>query len=206
VQIFGLTEIRLKIIQLLVLIEGIMSIFSQIISEELALETHQWLLMRIEPKLVKFQQEIKDCYTNYQIIVSSTIPNLLGIGEGSTPESDDLFLGVIATIICKNPSFSEFFNRLTTMKFEDYTTRRSSLLIRRFLRENYPKEIRSFIALLKSESYSSSYLSKLKLEIQKIKRIGASSGYFFLVGVHWQLEYYEKQNQILIANIQTEQD
>ncbi|MHA1994388.1 MAG: oxamate carbamoyltransferase subunit AllH family protein [Candidatus Hodarchaeales archaeon] len=177
-----------------------MSQLTHILNVELSLKNYQWLLTRLEPMLLKFQREINDFIGNFNTLVTSTVPNLLGIGEGSTPQADDLFLGMITTIICKEPSSSEFLGGLSTIKYENFTTQKSASLIRRFLRENYPKELKTFIGLLKVKSLSSSNIRKFQLEIQKIKKIGASSGYFFLVGVLWQLNFYENHRQNLIVN------
>ena len=170
-----------------------MSDYTNILSAELAKEKYKRLLTRIEPFLLMFQTEIHNSNDKSRGITTSTIPNLLGIGEGSTPQSDDLYLGIVATIKCKEPSLSEVLQNLSLIKYESYTTRKSSSLIRSFLRYNFPDEIKPIIELLKIDFPSTAHIMKFKLEIQKIKLIGASSGYYFLVGVLWQLEYYENQ-------------
>ncbi|MHA1978393.1 MAG: oxamate carbamoyltransferase subunit AllH family protein [Candidatus Hodarchaeales archaeon] len=187
-----------------------MSDLFQILSAEISVEEHEWLISRIEPMLYKFQKEICGVSNSYHEIMQSPIPkiipNLLGMGEGSTPQSDDFFLGIITVKLRKEPSFSPFFSVLSLIKYESYTTRSSASLIRAFLRENYPEELKPFIELLATETLTSLQTRKVKLEIDKIKRLGASSGYTFLVGVLWQLRLYENQRQNLIRNDLTIQD
>ena len=162
------------------------------LSSEINTEEYQWLLTRIETVLHKFQRELRD-FSLSDEITKSSIPHLLGIGEGSTPQSDDIFLGIILAIKCKEPSVAKFLDSHSTIKYESYTTKKSASLIRSFLRGNYPEELKKFIELLMIETITPSQTRRFRLEIQKIKRIGASSGYSFLVGVLWQLRYYENQ-------------
>jgi hypothetical protein len=46
---------------------------------------------------------------------------------------------------------------------------------------------------MSQKELSSSQLLQYKREIQRIKLLGASSGIFFLVGVLWQLNYYQNK-------------
>ena len=154
---------------------------------------YSWILKHLEKDLVKFQDTIRQDQLWDHLIIHSIFKNLLGIGEGSTPQSDDVFLGIIATMNSKEQVFHKKFLRLATFPFDKVTSRKSSTLIRSFLRKNYPKELYAFIELLNQKELSSSQLLKYNREIQRIKLLGASSGIFFLVGVLWQLNYYQNK-------------
>ncbi|MCK5343677.1 MAG: hypothetical protein KAR20_09745, partial [Candidatus Heimdallarchaeota archaeon] len=66
--------------------------------------------------------------------------------------------------------------------------KKSSILIRKFLRGNFPVEVQKLINLMDVKNQA----DKFEWELRKVKMIGASSGLFFLVGVLWQIQYYEK--------------
>ncbi len=171
----------------------------QFLREEISLDKNLWLLSQVERYLIRFQTEIHNWPQSRDRIVKSTLPNLLGIGEGSTPESDDLFLGIIATMKIKESSIRGFLSEMSIIKYEDYTTKKSAYLIRCFLRDNFPDELKEFTDFLALESQDSLHVKDLKSTIKRIKRIGASSGYTFLSGCLWQLQYYENHRQNLIV-------
>lgn len=168
---------------------------TQILARFLQGQEHEWLLTRIEKSLLEFQEIIRrNKPVDFQIVFP-VLENFLGFGEGSTPQSDDVFLGIIATISSKEPELGQKLSSLTTIPFEKFTSRTSSSLIRSFLRNNHPSELYQFIKLLKLDDLPSSQLSKYEWELRRIKSIGASSGLYFLVGVLWQLNYYENQRE-----------
>ncbi len=176
-----------------------MSKVVQIIDMEISTDDSHWLILQIEPLLIKFQQEIYQYPNSINEIKERTLPNMLGIGVGSTPESDDIFIGVITAMKCIQPSISNILYELSSIKFEEYTTKKSASLIRYFLRGHYPDEIKPFTDLLKHKYLTQEHIKSLKSEIRKIKVVGASSGYNFLIGTLWQLKFYEKQRQKLIG-------
>ncbi|MHA2367053.1 MAG: oxamate carbamoyltransferase subunit AllH family protein [Candidatus Hodarchaeales archaeon] len=114
---------------------------------------------------------------------------VLGIGEGSTPISDDFLIGIFFTINLTDPSLAIQIELLSQFPFQRYTTSKSAQLIRRFLRKNYPKEVTAIMDLFKDPLNSNSSVLKLETEINRVKLIGASSGYYFLLGALWELKY-----------------
>jgi hypothetical protein len=175
--------------------ESDMSNQIEILKRNLNIQEYDWLRNHLETQLLKFQEIIHEKKVfNYEKL-ESIIPNLIGIGEGSTPQSDDIFIGIISTILCKEPDIAVKLTRLATFSFEKLTSRKSSSLIRSFLRNNIPDELTEFLELLSLKYLTPSQLLKYNTELQRIKLIGASSGLHFLYGVLWQLEYYENQKQ-----------
>ena len=87
------------------------------------------------------------------------------------------------------PEIKEKLLQLATMRYESFTTKKSSILIRKFLRGNFPPEVQKLITLFEVKNQT----DKFESELRKVKMIGASSGMYFLVGLLWQLQYYEKQ-------------
>ena len=85
------------------------------------------------------------------------------------------------------PEIKEQFLQLATIRYETFTTKKSSILIRKFLRGNFPPEVQTLITLIGVKNQT----GKFESELRKVKMIGASSGMFFLVGLLWQIQYYE---------------
>jgi hypothetical protein len=81
--------------------------------------------------------------------------------------------------------------------FERFTTPKSSHLIRKILTKNFPSEITPLIELLKIQKNDNKTIHQFELEVRKIRTLGASSGYFFLLGVLWELENYQAWLQSL---------
>lgn len=142
---------------------------------------------------------LKEFHKNFSNLADNTVSKIkknlsciLGYGLGSTPESDDVFLGILATIYCMNPQISKEFEFLAQIPFEKLTTLRSARLCRRFLRENFPSELLPFLRLLRTQLIDDQTKFRFEQEIRKIRRIGTSSGYYFLLGVLWELKYVTK--------------
>ncbi|MHA2238380.1 MAG: oxamate carbamoyltransferase subunit AllH family protein [Candidatus Hodarchaeales archaeon] len=166
----------------------------KVLEEGLNSSDYQWLLERINQPLESFQSLLRTDRIQNASMFDQPIKKILGIGAGSTPQSDDIFLGKIATMNLLEPDLELKLLILASYRFEEVTTKESSILIRRFLRKNNPDEILQFLEALKKNISDLFNKKNLKNEIQKVKSIGASSGTFFLVGVLWQLRYYENQN------------
>ena len=166
--------------------------FNQIetIKKTINTKEYDWLRDHLETQLLEFEEAIHEKTPFYLNKLQPITSNIIGIGEGSTPKSDDIFLGIVTTLHCKEPEIGSKLSRLTTIPFEKLTTRRSSLLIRLFLRNNIPDELTKFTRLLSLKSLTPSQSLKFNKELKRIKLIGASSGRYFLNGVLWQLEYY----------------
>ncbi|MHA1946801.1 MAG: oxamate carbamoyltransferase subunit AllH family protein [Candidatus Hodarchaeales archaeon] len=165
-----------------------MSHHLEILERNLHKNDYVHFLNRIEAPLNKFSEEIIQTGPMNILHLNTIYSELLGLGEGSTPQSDDVFLGVITVISILDPKTKQKFVNLAVMKYEDFTTKKSSILIRKFLHGNFPKEVQNLMRLLKRQDQ----MNKFETELRKIKVIGASSGLFFLVGLLWQLQYYEK--------------
>ena len=145
-------------------------------------------LTRIKIPLERFLEEIIQSETLNISNLQKIYSELLGIGEGSTPQSDDIFLGVIAAISVLDPKTRHKLVNLAVIKYEDFTTKKSSILIRKFLRGNFPKEVKKIIKNLEVKDR----IDEFENEVRKIKSIGESSGNYFLVGLLHQFQYYEK--------------
>ena len=164
-----------------------MSPYLDVLEKNLQRESYVQILKRIEIPLKKFSEEILLSSSLNFSNISTIYSELLGVGQGSTPQSDDIFLGVITTISIMDPKIKEKLVRLAVMKYEDFTTKKSSILIRKFLRGNFPEEIQKLVNLLRAKNRIDEFTD----ELRRVKAIGASSGLFFLVGLLWQLKYYE---------------
>lgn len=165
-----------------------MSHHIEILERNLQNNEYEQFLKRVETPLKNFSQEIIQTGSINIMHLNAIYSELLGVGEGSTPQSDDVFLGVITVISILDPKTKQKFVNLAVMKYEDFTTKKSSILIRKFLRGNYPVEVQKIIEFLNVKDR----IDEFEREIRKVKSIGASSGIFFLVGLLWQLQYYEK--------------
>ena len=165
-----------------------MSHHIEILERNLQNNEYEQFLKRVETPLNNFSQDIIQNVSINIMHLNAIYSELLGVGEGSTPQSDDVFLGVITVISILDPKTKQKFVNLAVMKYEDFTTKKSSILIRKFLRGNYPVEVQKIIEFLNVKDR----IDEFEREIRKVKSIGASSGIFFLVGLLWQLQYYEK--------------
>jgi hypothetical protein len=174
-----------------------MSYQIELLKKQLNTNDYDWLRNNLEKQLLEFQEVIRENELKFFDKAHSIISNLIGVGKGSTPQSDDIFLGIIIALYCKEPELRAKLTNLATFPFEKLTSRKSSSLIRSFLRYNFPDEIATFIELLNLDSLTLNQSLKFNAELQKIKLIGASSGRYLLLGVLWQLEYYEIRNKNL---------
>jgi hypothetical protein len=164
-----------------------MSHHQSIIERNLQKNKYEQFLERIETPLVQFQEEIHQSGILNIENMNTILSDLLGVGKGSTPQSDDVFLGVLTVMTIIEPNISIKFLHLATIRFETFTTKKSSIMIRKFLHGNFPKEVLKLVNLLKVKNQ----IDKFEFELRKVKTIGASSGMFFLVGLLWQIQYYE---------------
>ena len=177
-----------------------MSHLIEVLKKSLHDTDYQSVLNRLNPNLASFQAKIREDQVHYDIIFNQLLKKVLGIGLGSTPQSDDIFLGIIAAMNLLETNLESKLYFLASYKFEQLTTKESSILIRRFLRKNYPEEIKGFLKILLENFPILSEEKKVEKQIDEIKSIGASSGIFFLVGVLWYLHYYENQRQMTIQS------
>ncbi|MHA1444549.1 MAG: oxamate carbamoyltransferase subunit AllH family protein [Candidatus Hodarchaeales archaeon] len=167
-----------------------MSHHLKILQRNLQKIEYEGLLDRLETPLKKFQKEILQSEVSNTSEINAIYSELLGVGQGSTPQSDDIFLGVITMMSIIKPEIKEKFLQLATIRYENFTTKKSCILIRKFLRGNFPVEVQKLITLFKVKNQQ----DKFERELRKVKMVGASSGMYFLVGLLWQIQYYEKSN------------
>ena len=165
-----------------------MSYHREILQRNLQKDKYKQFLDSLETPLRQFQEEILQSKILNIKKVNTIYSELLGNGHGSTPQSDDIFLGVITVMSIMDPKIKVKLINLATMRYESFTTKKSSILIRKFLRGNFPVEVQKLINLMDVKNQA----DKFEWELRKVKMIGASSGLFFLVGVLWQIQYYEK--------------
>ena len=114
--------------------------------------------------------EFRSKLNNFSMISLHSISNLLiqilGVGKGSTPLSDDFLLAILFTIYHTDPFLVDQYELLAQFPFQKYTTSKSAQLIRRFLRKNFPKEVRNLFNLFKTPLNSASTVLKLETEIK----------------------------------------
>ncbi|MFX0184431.1 MAG: DUF2877 domain-containing protein [Candidatus Hodarchaeota archaeon] len=152
------------------------------------------IIERINPSLLKFRKYIKNL-TNIPIfIILDSLSQILGYGEGSTPMSDDIFLGMIATIYSLESDISKEFELLSKIPFERFTTSESSQLCRDFFFLKFPIEVECYLDLLKTALSDPLKISLFKREIKKIHNLGASSGKSFLLGSLWELKFRKAED------------
>ncbi len=173
-----------------------MTHYLEILEKNLQKNKYEEFLKRVETPFKKFSKEIYQSELLNFSHITTIYSEFLGVGQGSTPQSDDIFLGVITAISIMNPEIKKKLAHLAVMKYENFTTEKSSILIRKFLRGNFPEEVQELINLMKVKNR----IGEFEREIRRIKAIGASSGLFFLVGLLWQIKYYEKLTQNLKGN------
>ncbi len=158
--------------------------------------TQDAILSSLGGKYLDFRDKLNDISVGSINRLSEPLIQVLGIGEGSTPISDDFLIGIFFTINLTDPSLANQIELLSQFPFQKYTTSKSAQLIRRFLRKNYPKEVTALMDLFKESLSSNSSVMKIETEINRVRLIGASSGYYFLLGVLWELLYsfYQKDS------------
>ncbi|MFX1508651.1 MAG: DUF2877 domain-containing protein [Promethearchaeota archaeon] len=153
------------------------------------------LLQRIEGPLREFQRDFFNL--REKRIVERNLSLILGYGLGSTPESDDIFMGTLVAKFCLNKNIDENCKYLSMFPFERFTTHKSAQLIRKILTKNFPSEIIPLIELLKIQKNDNQTIHQFELEARKIRTLGASSGYYFLLGVLWELKNSQEAKQSL---------
>jgi len=151
--------------------------------------TQDAILSSLGGKFLDFRDKLNDISVVSIKRLSEPLIQVLGIGQGSTPISDDFLLGIFFTINITDPSLANQIGQLSQFPFQRYTSTKSAQLIRRFLRRNYPKEVTPLMDILKGPLNSNSSVLKLKTEVNRVRLIGASSGYYFLLGILWELKY-----------------
>lgn len=157
-----------------------------------SLSNPQKVFTKIESSLMEFRKSLTNLRGNSINEIMRNLSLILGVGLGSTPESDDIFLGILAAIYCFQMDIRQKFEFLSHFPFERFTTLKSAQLCRRFLKKNFPSEIVPFLNLLKDPLQNDQSKFLFEQEIRKIKTIGTSSGYYFLLGVLWELKRNEK--------------
>jgi hypothetical protein len=164
-----------------------------LLEKKLTTSDYKSILNRINNHLLSFQVQLREDQVQYDVIFNQYLRKILGIGLGSTPQSDDVFLGIIATMNMLETNLESKLHFLASYKFEQLTTKESAILIRQFLRKNYPEEIKRFLEIIGDNIVKMKEEEKFERRIIEIKSIGASSGEFFLLGVLWYLRYSENQ-------------
>lgn len=149
----------------------------------------QKIFSKIENHLREFCENFSNLRDKTISEIMRILSHILGYGLGSTPESDDIFLGILATIYCLNSHVSKEFEFLSQFPFERFTTQKSAQLCRKFLNQNFPFELLPFLELLKARLKDDQTKFRFEQEIRKIRTIGTSSGEYFLLGVLWKLEF-----------------
>ncbi|MFX0171451.1 MAG: DUF2877 domain-containing protein [Candidatus Hodarchaeota archaeon] len=149
--------------------------------------TEKAIIAKISPKLLEFRKNFTILTKIPVSVILDDLSKVLGYGEGSTPLSDDVFLGMVATIYSLESDVEKEFEILSKIPFERFTTSKSSQLCRDFVKRNFPHEIESYLKLIRSDLSNSSTRVHFKQEINKICNIGGSSGKFFLFGSFWEL-------------------
>jgi hypothetical protein len=147
------------------------------------------IIDRINPSLLKFRKNFKKLTKIPVFAILDSLSQILGYGEGSTPISDDIFLGMIATIYSLESDISKEFELLARIPFERFTTSKSSQLCRNFFYLKFPIEIECYLELIKTSLSDPLRKSLFKREIKKIYTFGASSGKSFLLGSLWELNF-----------------
>ncbi|MFW9906859.1 MAG: DUF2877 domain-containing protein [Candidatus Thorarchaeota archaeon] len=150
------------------------------------------LLQKIKDPLGEFQKDFIHLKEKKIAEIERNLSQLLGFGLGSTPESDDIFIGILVAKFCLNEDIDETCKYLSLFPFERFTTPKSTQLIRKILTRNFPPEIIPLIELLKNQEEDNQLIDQFELEVRKIRALGASSGYYFLLGVLWELKNYQK--------------
>jgi len=117
-------------------------------------------------------------------LIYKEIEQIIGMGLGSTPESDDIFMGFITAFSLLNPDINVQY--LAKIPFENMTTTKSSRLLRSIIRKNYPKEINKFVFYLKQKKTKNKL--KFEMELKNIANVGSSTGINFLRGVLFEFE------------------
>jgi hypothetical protein len=156
------------------------------------------LLQKIEDPLREFQKGFSNLREKKIAEIERNLSHILGYGLGSTPESDDIFIGTLVAKFCLNEDTDDNCKYLSMFPFERFTTPESSRLIRKILTRNFPPEIIPFIQLLKIQKEDYQLTGQFEIEVQKIRTLGASSGYYFLLGVLLELKNYQKMRLQLL--------
>ena len=160
------------------------------------------LLNRINDPILQFQNFLRKSEPVNKQKIDLILSKILGTGEGSTPQADDMIIGIIVTLIAIESELDFILNTIQTIPLERFTTQKSAIMIRKILRKSFPKEIQPFINLLVKDTFTPIEKIQFIAELRKIRAIGASSGIFFLVGVLKQLEFFEFQKQNLKEGFQ----
>ena len=150
------------------------------------------IIEEIEELLIEFREIFPHLAVKPISETMTTLSNILGYGLGSTPESDDILLGILTTIYSLNSDISKEFEVLAQFPFERFTSQKSAQLFHRILHNNFPHELQPFIRLLKDQSHEHNAISRFEQEARKIRMMGASSGHHFLLGVLWELQFHKE--------------
>lgn len=176
--------------EVLILLEG-KSLLNPLLELKSSHFNYQKVFNEIENHLKEFYKNFTNLSRMPVSQIMTNLSHILGYGLGSTPESDDIFLGVIAAIYCLNSDRIKEFEFLSKFPFERFTTMKSSKMCREFLNHNFPAELSIFLELMKAPLNDNKSRDRFKQEVRKISKIGSSSGSYFLRGVLWKLKYFE---------------
>ncbi|MHA1969377.1 MAG: oxamate carbamoyltransferase subunit AllH family protein [Candidatus Hodarchaeales archaeon] len=91
------------------------------------------VLGSLGPKILEFRNKLSEVNVISINSLSESLTQILGVGEGSTPISDDFLIGIFFTINYTDPSLADQIELLTQFPFQRYTTSKSAQLIRKFL-------------------------------------------------------------------------
>ncbi|MFX0123942.1 MAG: DUF2877 domain-containing protein [Candidatus Hodarchaeota archaeon] len=169
------------------------SSYISLIKSKTTIQCKLKIIQEIKDPLEEFQKDFKKLRGKKTEEILKNLSHILGYGLGSTPESDDLFLGILAVNYCLNGDVCNEFALLASFPFEKFTTSESAQLIRKFLTQNFPPELVPFLRLLKGQLKDDQGKIRFELEVRKIRSLGTSSGYYFLLGVLWGLKYNIKR-------------
>ncbi len=147
------------------------------------------IIEKMEKNLSYFRKSLKILTEDSLSSLEYDLIQILGIGEGSTPISDDFLIGILSAIYITTPNILEKYIILSKFPFQKFTTFKSAQLIRQVLSQNIPNELIRFLNFLKTPLTSKKSIIQFEREINRIKSIGASSGYYFLFGILWELKF-----------------
>lgn len=109
----------------------------------------------------------------------SNIPKVIGFGPGLTPSTDDFLTGVIITKRYMNNGSANILLESIPKICEDKTTKISEEMIKQATRGYVSESYKNFLEVL-----FNSHQEDINDSVQKVIRIGASSGTDFLFGVY----------------------
>ncbi|MFX0085133.1 MAG: DUF2877 domain-containing protein [Candidatus Hodarchaeota archaeon] len=147
------------------------------------------IIKKMEIYLRNFRESLKNLTEDSLSDLEYDLIQILGVGEGSTPISDDFLIGILSAIYITAPNILEKYTLISKFPFQRYTTFKSAQLIRKVLLQEMPNELFRFLNVLKTPLASKKSINQFEREINRVKSIGVSSGYYFLFGILWELKF-----------------